>query len=84
MSPKLPIVKPSEVIHALEKAGFVVHHIKGSHYVLKHPHSGRRVPVPYHAKALKKGMLHGVIRQSGLSREEFLGSSRSGQGKGWW
>ena len=72
MSQKLPVVKPNDVIQVLKKVGYVVHHTKGSHYVLKHPRTGRRVSVPCHAKALKKGMLHGIIKQSGLSREEFL------------
>lgn len=28
---KLPIVKPKEVIRALQKAGFYIHHQTGSH-----------------------------------------------------
>lgn len=72
MSEKLPTLKPKEAIKALMKAGFVVHHVKGSHYVMRHPQTGRRVPVPYHPKDLKKGMLHGIIKQAGLTREEFL------------
>ncbi|MBL8230351.1 MAG: type II toxin-antitoxin system HicA family toxin [Bryobacterales bacterium] len=34
---RLPSLKPAQVIRALERAGFVVHHTKGSHYFLKHP-----------------------------------------------
>ena len=69
---KLPAVKPRRVIRALQKAGFVIHHVKGSHYSLKHPDTGRRVIVPYHNKELKPGTLDSIIKQAGLTREEFL------------
>ncbi|ALA60925.1 type II toxin-antitoxin system HicA family toxin [Nitrospira moscoviensis] len=47
MSPRLPPLKPKEVLHALAKAGFVVHHTPGSHYILKHPDKpALRVTVP--------------------------------------
>jgi predicted RNA binding protein YcfA (HicA-like mRNA interferase family) len=37
MSQHLPALKPARVLRALERAGFFVHHVKGSHYILKHP-----------------------------------------------
>jgi HicA toxin of bacterial toxin-antitoxin, len=37
MSQRLPAAKPREVIRALERAGFYVHHSAGSHRILKHP-----------------------------------------------
>ena len=68
----MPVLKPAEVIRILvNEAGFVVHHVTGSHYFLKHA-DGRRVPVPYHNKDLKKGTLHSIIKKAGPSREEFL------------
>ena len=69
---KLPAVKPREVIRALEKAGFAVDRVKGSHYILWNERTRRIVTVPYHSKDLKPGTLHRIIQQSGLSREEFL------------
>lgn len=69
---QLPTVKPKEVLGALQKAGFIIHHVKGSHYTLKHPETGRRVTVPYHRKDMKPGTLDSIIKQSGLTREEFL------------
>jgi predicted RNA binding protein YcfA (HicA-like mRNA interferase family) len=47
MSQHLPVVRPKEVIRALCRAGFFVHHTSGSHYVLKNsgkPHL--RVTIP--------------------------------------
>jgi hypothetical protein len=38
MGQRLPAVKPKkEVVRALERAGFFIHHTTGSHYFLKHP-----------------------------------------------
>jgi len=69
---KLPVLSARDVIKALTKAGFYVHHQKGSHVVLKrHNPPPRRVVVPYH-RELKKGMLRAIIRQAGLTVEEFL------------
>lgn len=73
MSQRLPSVKPKEVIRALRRAGFFVHHITGSHYFLKHP--GRpdlRVSVAYHGKDLKRRTLESVIEQAGLTVEKFI------------
>ena len=67
---KLPAMKPKMVIRALERGGFYVHHVAGSHYILKK--DGLRVTVPYHGKDLKPRTLASIIEQSGLSVEEFL------------
>jgi predicted RNA binding protein YcfA (HicA-like mRNA interferase family) len=72
MGEKLPSVKPKEVIRALQRAGFFVHHTSGSHYILKHPSKPElRVTVAYHNKDLKRKTLASIIEQSGLSIEEF-------------
>ncbi|MGH7792512.1 MAG: type II toxin-antitoxin system HicA family toxin [Thermodesulfobacteriota bacterium] len=49
MAPSLPTLKPKEVLSALQRAGFYIHHQTGSHIVLKHPsQSSKRVVLPYH------------------------------------
>ena len=54
MSQRLPALKPREVLRALQRAGFFVHHTSGSHYILKHPDKPNlRVSVAYHNKDLK-------------------------------
>jgi len=56
----------------MEKAGFVVDHQTGSHIILRQtaaPH--RRLTIPNHQE-IAKGTLRAIIRQAGLSREEFL------------
>lgn len=73
MTGRLPAVKPRLAIRALERAGFFVHHISGSHHFLKHPgRPGPLVCIPYHRKDLKRKTLRSIIRQAGLTVEEFL------------
>jgi Predicted periplasmic or secreted lipoprotein len=73
MSGRLPSLRPKEVLRALEKAGFYVHHISGSHYGLKHPKDGRlRVTLPWHHKDLKRGTLGSIVKQAGLTTQQFL------------
>lgn len=48
MSSRLPALKPKQVIRALKKRGFVLHRIKGSHYVYIYPDDDTLlVVVPY-------------------------------------
>ena len=70
MAGKLPVLNPKKVIKALERGGFYVHRVSGSHYVLKN--GGRRVTVPYHNRDLKPGTLASIIEQAGLTVAEFL------------
>lgn len=70
---KLPQIKPERVIRALLKAGFYIHHQRGSHVVLKHPRDSiKRVVVPHHNKDLKKAVLKDILNKSNISIEEFM------------
>jgi predicted RNA binding protein YcfA (HicA-like mRNA interferase family) len=61
-------------LRTLERVGFVVHHVMGSHYILKHlEKSGVRVTLPWHNKDLKRGTLRSVIEQAGYTTDEFAG-----------
>lgn len=73
MTGRLPAVNAKCVIRALERAGFVVDRIVGSHYVLAHrSNPSRAVTVPYHgSRDLKPGTLRSIIKQAGLSIEEL-------------
>lgn len=70
--PKLPSYKPKELIKKFEKAGFVIDRQKGSHVVLYDLKRERRLTIPLHVKDLPKGTLLSIIRQAGITREEFL------------
>ena len=73
MSGKLPVVSGREVVCALERAGFVIDRIVGSHHVMTFPDDHTRtVTVPVHgSRDLKPGTLRSIIRQAGFSVEEF-------------
>jgi predicted RNA binding protein YcfA (HicA-like mRNA interferase family) len=70
--PKLPAVKPRQVIRFLEKNGFVLDHTSGSHFVYYHPASRHRAVVPRHSRDLPKGTLMSLLREAGFTREELI------------
>ena len=73
MSKHLPALRPSQVLRALERGGFYVHHVKGSHYYLKHPAKQQlRVTLPFHGTDLKRRILTSIIDQAGFTVAEFL------------
>jgi predicted RNA binding protein YcfA (HicA-like mRNA interferase family) len=70
--PKLPAIKPRQVIRFLEQNGFVVDHTSGSHFIFYHSASRRRAVVPSHNRDLPKGTLMSLLREAGFTREELL------------
>jgi len=70
---KLPVVSGSDAVKAFRKFGYELDEQHGSHIILRHsrpPH--RRLSVPNH-KELGKGTLRALIREAGLTVEEFAG-----------
>jgi predicted RNA binding protein YcfA (HicA-like mRNA interferase family) len=49
----------------------VEHHQRGSHLHLRHPARGTLITIPIHAGDLKRGALHAILKQAGLSTSEF-------------
>jgi len=74
MGAKLKPLKPRRVLHALQRAGFAIHHWSGSHAHLRHPQKLHlRVTVPRHDRYdLPVPVLRSILRQAELSIEEFL------------
>jgi predicted RNA binding protein YcfA (HicA-like mRNA interferase family) len=70
--PKLPAVKPREVIRFLEQNGFVLDHTSGSHFIFYNPTSKRRAVVPQHSRDVPKGTLLSLLREAGFSRAELI------------
>jgi predicted RNA binding protein YcfA (HicA-like mRNA interferase family) len=63
MSEKLPVISGKDFIKILEKAGFIVIRINGSHHRMKHP-DGRITTIPVHKnEALPKGLLRKILRE---------------------
>ena len=68
---RLPVCSGQDAIRAFQKLGSAVDHQTGSHIILRHPQM-RRLTVPNH-RELAKGTLRALIREAGLTREEFVG-----------
>lgn len=74
--PGLPVLSAREVINALRRLGFEVHHQRGSHVVMRHATDlGRRAVVPMHGE-LRKGTLSSILKGARVTREEFLRAVR--------
>lgn len=71
--PNLPRVSGAEVVRALERLGFVVARQRGSHIVMRRGSAG--CVVPDH-RELKVGTLAGILKQAGVTPDEFIGSLR--------
>jgi predicted RNA binding protein YcfA (HicA-like mRNA interferase family) len=67
---RLPTLRPKQVIRALERTGFQHHRQSGSHLTMKHP-DGRLAILPIHSSDLKREVMKAIIKQVGLSEEEF-------------
>lgn len=59
-----------EVLRKLLKAGFVERRQSGSHKILRHPDK-RQTYVAMHTRDIPNGTLKSILRQAGLSEEEF-------------
>jgi predicted RNA binding protein YcfA (HicA-like mRNA interferase family) len=68
---QLPVISGAECIKALEKVDFVVDRQRGSHIIFIREEPRTTVTVPNH-KELDKGTLRAIIRQAGLSVDDFV------------
>ena len=68
---KLPSLTGKQVIDALQRSGFVVMRIKGSHHYMRHA-DGRATVVPVHAgETVGPGLLSKILRDCELTRNEL-------------
>lgn len=69
---KLPVISGQEAVRAFERIGYRVVRQKGSHLRLRDDLGPNHLPltIPNH-KTLKPGLLRRLIRDAGLSVEEF-------------
>jgi predicted RNA binding protein YcfA (HicA-like mRNA interferase family) len=68
---KLPVISGAECIKALEKAGFIIYRQRGSHIIMVRQTPPAQTSIPNH-KELDRGTLRAIIRQTGLTVEEFI------------
>lgn len=71
--PKLPSISGRDALRAFRRAGFMENRVNGSHHILSKEGHDLILSVPVHgSQPLRKGLLKGLIADSGLSLEEFL------------
>lgn len=68
--PPVPSVPGAKVVRALERAGFSLARINGSHHIMRHL-DGRSVTVPVHNRDLAKGTLRNILMIVGMSVEDL-------------
>ena len=68
---KLPVVSGADAIRAFSRIGYEVDRQRGSHVILRNAAPPiRRLTIPNH-KVLAKGTLRSLIREAGLTPEQF-------------
>ena len=73
MRRELPVLRPKQVVAVLEKAGFKVGRQTGSHAIMYKSSIRHPISIPQHPRDLPKGTIRAIIRQAGLTVDEFLG-----------
>ena len=71
MPAPIPAVPGIKVVRALERAGFKVTRVSGSHHVMRHP-DGRTGPIPVHpGRDLPQGTLRNILAIFGMEADEL-------------
>ena len=69
--PRLPVLSGRAARKAFEKAGWIFDRQRGSHMILRKEGGPGMLSVPDH-RELDTGLLRGLIRDSGMTVDEFL------------
>ncbi len=68
---RLPRLRGKEIVRVLQRLGFVVDRVRGSHVFLKHP-DGRATTVPVHSgETIGPGLFRSILRDIEMSLENF-------------
>lgn len=71
MMSRLPQVRPRQVVSALKRKGFVDVGQEGSHRFLIDEKRDLQTSVPMHPGDVGRGLLKKILREAGISEEEF-------------
>jgi predicted RNA binding protein YcfA (HicA-like mRNA interferase family) len=67
-------ISGKQMCRILERRGWTLARINGSHHIDRHAATGQRTVVPVHANQdLKPGTQRGIMRDAGLTDEDLLG-----------
>ena len=56
----------AELVKRLEKDGWILRGVKGSHHIYTHPNRPGHISVPHPRKDLGTGLIHKLMKQAGL------------------
>ena len=68
--PPVPSIRGERVVRALEKAGFAVTRIAGSHHIMRHPDGRNHGTCPSRPRC-GQGTLRGILSDAGMTIEEL-------------
>ena len=68
---RLPQVRSKDLVKFFLKQGFEISRQTGSHLRMNHS-DGRGITVAMHNQPVSSGTLHSILRQAGMSRDQFL------------
>jgi predicted RNA binding protein YcfA (HicA-like mRNA interferase family) len=68
---RLPAITPNEMVRVLKRLGFELDHQHGSHAFYVHP-DGRTTTIAIHRKDLPRGTMIKILRDIGISNDDFL------------
>lgn len=70
---RLPRLTAREMLALLQRAGFLIERVRGSHFYLRHrDDKSRKTAVSLHPGDLPRGTMLEILKQSRISREKFL------------
>lgn len=73
MSARLRPVPGKDIVRTLERFGWHVVRIHGSHHMMRHPDVPDIVPVPVHARRpVPRGTLGNILKRTGIDRDDFF------------
>ena len=74
MSPRTPRLTGRQIEKALLRAGWYMHHSRGSHFYYRHPeHPGKQITLPIHAgEIIPHKTLRNILEQADLTLDKFI------------
>ena len=73
MGLRIPRLTGKQMEKAILRAGWYLHHSRGSHFYYRHPeHPGRQITLPIHAgEIIPRKTLKSILEQADLTLAEF-------------
>ncbi len=64
------IMNSKDIVKRLEKAGWKLRDVKGSHHIYVHPERGGHISVPHPKKDLGVGLVNKLLKQAGIKEQK--------------